>query len=134
MPDTGRFVEGQPLAADDLNRLRDELGRAGGVPAGEGGVGFATSGGTGYARVEPWAFWIKLTGGGTDGLYDWVEQVPDADGEWVDGPREGTVADDSPAEELNGNIGLTAGGRTPRAFARRHPGSRRLAFQLGLCS
>lgn len=127
-----RWEPGDELTAERLNRHLERLRKAEGVPGGAGGAGFAFSGGTGYARTRPHEFWIRLTVVGSAGTYAWREIVPDpaTPGGWIDGPRSGTVADD-PATEVNGTATLTVG---TRAFAWRLPGSRRLNFQMGLCS
>lgn len=123
------WQSGDPLTADRLNRHAEDVRRAGGVPGGTGGDGFATSAGVSYGARPPGEFWIALGAEGAAGAYAWTEQVPDDEGTWIDGARSGTAAED-PAVELNATTGLIPG---TRALARRPPGSRRLIFQAGAC-
>lgn len=126
------WQSGDELSAERLERLREDVERSAGIPSGTGMDGISFSGGTAAAIRPAPEFWIRLTGGGTGGKYAWTETIAIEDGNWINGPKTGTVSED-PAVEINGTAGLATDGTT-RALAWRLPGSSRLIFQLGACN
>lgn len=103
------FRPEQRLSASLLNELRREVERLGKIstapPLGhaDGGAGLA------FWADLPLKFWIKLTGGGTSGKYDWTRQQPGAGGTWSDYPgtgQSGTASDD-PAIETSSNATIS---------------------------
>ena len=128
------FRPGERLAASELNAMRAELQRLGRISfvAPIGGA----SDGAGIAIWEDRMFegWIKLTGGGMGGEYDWTAQVAVAGGDWEDDPGGlgGTHGDDG-AFEVNANASITLSPE-PIVWAWRARETGEIRFSLGNCS
>lgn len=125
-----RFRPG-PLLPEHLNRLVDLANRL--EAALPGGALQRMPGGGWY--VEPCREFValKLTGGGTGGLYDWTRVLPTASSPfWTDTTDTGTGAGDWPAIELNGNASIDTSGGV-YVWAWREPGVKGWLFQGDAC-
>jgi hypothetical protein len=128
-----RFLPGAVLSAAALQDLHDEVERLGRI-AGIAPVQVEQSAGGIAVRIaQPWAGWIKLTGGGAAGKYAWTAQVAVAGGGWANlpGTLNGTATLD-PAVEQNANTAVVLT-PAPVVWAWRDPLSATLFFQAGSC-
>jgi hypothetical protein len=129
-----RFRAG-PLTADQLNALADVAEYL--LNVGVGGDLVRTAGGNLFVgpRGDADRATIRLTGGGTGGLYDWVEvRAIAASPYWEETDLTGTDSGGDPAREANSNdsIDTTAPGPVVRAW--REPGLAGWRFAWDECS
>lgn len=135
MPDVPDFRAGEALKAAELIALVNELVRQGTLTVAEPlGMSDGPEGIAIWADV-PWMGWIRLTGGGTGGLYAWERVVGVTGGTWdvhPSGEGGGPGADDDPAFETNLNP-LVPLDPQPVVEAWRDPDSNGLFFRWGSC-
>jgi hypothetical protein len=134
MAELPEFRAGQILSAAAMTAIAAELRRQGlivGTPpiniaSGDAGIEISTD--------LPEAFWIRVTGGGTSGKYDWTRVIGEPGGTWVDHPtgESGTAVGDDPAVEANQRADVPFA-LNPVVPARRDPFSHVLFFMSGKC-
>jgi hypothetical protein len=134
MADLPEFRAGQILSAAAMTAIAVELARQGNITGtapvhvsiGDSGVEITAD--------LPEEFWIRITGGGTSGKYDWTRVVGETGGTWVDHPtgESGTAAGDDPAVEANARTDVPYA-LSPVVPARRDPFSNVLFFMSGKC-
>lgn len=123
-----RFAPGV-LDAGQLNALVDLANAL--AAMGVGGALERTAGGNLFAPPCREFAALKLTGGGTGGLYDWTLQRPIDVAPWWEDTTDTGDADDEPAAEINETSGIASG---TYVWAWREPGVRGWQFMGDGCA
>ena len=105
------FTAGEELTSSDLNTLSEgvEAALSLRVDPGSGLEMMALPTGTLIRQRRKLEVWVKITGGGTSGIYAGTQQLETSSGGWTNGPRS-WVAADNLLQEANGNTAVPTGG------------------------